>query len=551
VSGKVRLRIVGGAVHDPTNGVDGEERDVCIEDGRIVASLPDGSPTLDARGMVVMPGGVDIHAHFASSSCNHARRLIPDEHAADPVPAPTLAEGESRSGSGGTVPSTFTTGYRYAGLGYTTAFDAAVAPLLARHSHAELDDTPCVDGGIFILMGNDEYLLRQIERGERDRARDYAAWLLGAAGAYAVKIVNPGGIEAWKSGQRNVTGLDDEVSGRKVTPRAILETLTDAANQLGLPHPVHIHCNNLGVAGNAATTLASMETLAGRRSHFTHLQFHSYGGEPGKSWSSAAAKVMEYVNAHSEVSVDVGQVMFGPALTITADAPVEYLLHKSSGRRWTNIDIELESGCGIVPLAYKEKAAVSALQWVVGLELFLLSQDPWRVVLSTDHPNGGSFLSYPALIQLLMDRTVRDDGLKQVNQKFLAGSALADGLTREYTLNEIAIVTRAGPARLLGLRAKGHLGVGADADVTIYSRDPDIARMFAAPRYVLKAGSVIVEEGQLRRAPAGRRLRLAPGYDDAVVSDLRKHFEAYSSVSFDNYPVRDLRDGPMPVGSDA
>lgn len=545
MSGETPLRIVGGAVHDPANGVDGEVRDVCMEGGRIVTSLPDGAPTLDARGMVVMPGGVDIHAHFASSSCNHARRLIPEEHAADPVSAPALSEGEPRSGSGGTVPSTFTTGYRYAGLGYTTAFDAAVAPLLARHSHAELDDTPCVDGGIFALMGNDEYLLRQIERGERDRARDYAAWLLGAAGAYAVKIVNPGGVEAWKTGQRNVTGLDEEVSGRKVTPRAILETLTDAANRLGLPHPVHIHCNNLGVAGNAATTLASMHALSGRRAHFTHLQFHCYGGEPGKGWSSAAALVMEYVNDHAEVSVDVGQVMFGPAMTITADAPVEYLLHKSSGRRWTNIDIELETGCGIVPLAYKEKAAVSALQWVVGLELFLLSRDPWRVVLSTDHPNGGSFLSYPALIQLLMDRSVRDERLKQLNPRFLAGSALADGLAREYTLNEIAIVTRAGPARLLGLRDKGHLGVGADADVTVYARDPDIARMFSTPRYVVKAGTLIVEEGQLRRAPRGRRLRLTPGYDHAVLRDLRKHFEAYSTVSFDNYAVRGLRDAPM------
>jgi formylmethanofuran dehydrogenase subunit A len=150
-----------------------------------------------------------------------------------------------------------------------------------------------------------------------------------------------------------------------------------------------------------------------------------------------------------------------------------------------------------------------------------------------------------------MDRSVRDERLKQANPKFLAGSALADGLAREYTLNEIAIVTRAGPARLLGLRAKGHLGAGADADVTIYSRDPDIAKMFSMPRYVVKAGSVIVEEGQLRRAPAGKRLRLAPGYDDAVVSDLRKHFEAYSSVSFDNYPVRDLPGAPMAMGSGA
>jgi formylmethanofuran dehydrogenase subunit A len=254
---------------------------------------------------------------------------------------------------------------------------------------------------------------------------------------------------------------------------------------------------------------------------------------------------MEYVNSHPELSVDVGQVMFGPATTITADAPVEYLLYKSSGRRWTNIDIELETGCGIVPLVYKERAAVAALQWAVGLEIFLLSEDPWRVVLSTDHPNGGSFLSYPALIQLLMDRSVRDQRLMQVNPKLLAGSALADGLAREYTLNEIAIVTRAGPARLLGLKHKGHLGPGADGDVTVYSRDPDIAKMFSTPRYVVKGGALVVEEGQLRRAPTGGRLRVAPQYDAAVLPDLRRHFSAYSTVSFDNYPVRDLPGTPL------
>jgi formylmethanofuran dehydrogenase subunit A len=545
VTGAGRLRIAGGTLYDPANGVDGEVRDICIEDGRVVTDVPQGTPTLDARGMIVMPGGVDIHSHFASSSCNHARRLLPEEHSADPVRAPTLDEGIiGRSGSGGTVPSTFTTGYRYAGLGYTTVFDAAVAPVMARHSHAELEDTPCVDGGFFALMGNDEYLLRQIAAGERERARDYAGWLLGATGAYAIKIVNPGGIEAWKSGQRNLSGLDEALATHGVTPRAILETLTDAANQLKLPHPVHIHCNNLGLPGNVAVTLESMQALAGRRAHFTHIQFHSYGG-PG--WSSAAAPIIEYVNGHPEISIDVGQVMFGPATTITADGPVEYLLHKSSGRKWVNIDIELETGCGIVPFQYKEKAAVSALQWVIGLELFLLSADPWRVVLSTDHPNGGSFLSYPALIQLLMDRGVRDERIKQINPKLLAGSALADGLTREYTLNEIAIITRAAPARLLGLRQKGHLGAGADADVTVYSRNTDLAQMFSAPRYVIKAGELVVEEGQLRRAPAGRRLHVRPGYDEALLPDLRRHFETYSTVAFENYPVEGITDEPLPL----
>jgi formylmethanofuran dehydrogenase subunit A len=207
----------------------------------------------------------------------------------------------------------------------------------------------------------------------------------------------------------------------------------------------------------------------------------------------------------------------------------------------------LETGCGIVPFFYKDKASVASLQWAVGLELFLLSTDPWRVVLSTDHPNGGSFLSYPALIQLLMDRSVRDERLKQINPKLLAGSALADGLPREYTLNEIAIITRAGPARLLGLRNKGHLGPGADADITVYAKDSDIANMFASPRYVLKAGELLVEEGQLRRAPRGRRLRLQPAFDEAVLPDLKRHFDAYSTVAFENYPVGGISDDPLPL----
>ena len=543
------LRIANGTVYDPANDVNGQVRDICMDAGHIVADVPAGARTIDARGMVVMPGGVDIHSHVAGASVNLARRLLPEEHDADPAARPELLEGEplARSGSGGTVPSTFTTGYRYAGLGYTTVFDAAIAPLTARLAHADLDDTPIVDAGFFVVMGNDDYLLRLIDAGEQTAARDYAAWLLGAAGGYAIKVVNPGGIELWKRGDRARTELDTPIGSSRVTPRAILETLVDAASALRLPHAAHIHCNNLGVAGNVATTLDSMRAVDGRRAHFTHLQFHSYAAAPDGGWRSGARELVEYVNAHPEVSADVGQVMFGPATTLTADGPVEYLLHASSGRKWVNVDVELETGCGIVPYTYRERAAVAALQWTVGLELFLLSGDPWRLVLSTDHPNGGSFLSYPELIRLLMDRAYRDAQLARVNPKLLAGSALTDGLAREYSLHEIAIITRAGPARLLGLRAKGHLGVGADADVTVYNRDDNAAEMFATPRYVVKGGSLVVEDGHLRRAPAGGRLYVRPEFDRAVEHGLQRHFDRYSTVSFDHYPVRVLPGAPCAI----
>ena len=229
--------------------------------------------------------------------------------------------------------------------------------------------------------------------------------------------------------------------------------------------------------------------------------------------------------------------MFGDAMTMTADAPVSERLRDITGGKWVNADTEVETGCGIVPFTYREKNYVHALQWGIGLELFLLSRDPWRLVLSTDHPNGGSFLSYPRLIRLLMDREFRNEQLRKANKKAIQSTVLLDDLDREYSLEEIAIITRAGPARLLGLRDKGQLGVGADADVTLYDDRPDREEMFATPRYVIKGGRVVVRDGELVEALAGDLLRVAAQHDPAIEDVLRDRFEERYTVQFDSYPV--------------
>jgi len=526
------LRIAGGRVYDPANGVAGEERDLCLSDGKVVDDVPAHAPRIDARGMVVMPGGVDIHAHIAGPKVNAARRLAPEEHREDVVDRTAIM----RSGTGGTVPSTFVTGYRYALLGYTTVVEAATPPLAARHVLGELRDTPMIDALFLLLMGNNLALFDLIRR-DPGRLRDAIAWWLEATGGYGVKLVNPGGVERWKHANGNVTSLDDDVVG--ITPRRVIDAIAGAVHELGLPHPVHVHCNNLGVSGNWRTTLDTLRTLEGRRAHLAHVQFHSYGGRPGGRPRSRAPELAEYLGAHPEFSADVGQVMFGPATTMTADAPVSALLRDVTGGKWVNADTEVETGCGIVPFTYREKNYVHALQWGIGLELFLLSRDPWRLVLSTDHPNGGSFLSYPRLIRLLMDRDFRNEQLRRANKRAIQRTVLLDDLDREYTLEEIAIITRAGPARLLGLRDKGHLGVGADADVTIYDERADREEMFATPRYVIKAGRVVVRDAELVEAVAGDLLRVAAPYDPAVDDVLRARFEERYSVQFDSYPVRE------------
>ncbi|MGD0099770.1 MAG: formylmethanofuran dehydrogenase subunit A [Acidobacteriota bacterium] len=526
------LRIINGEVYDPINNINGEVREICIDDGRIVAS-GNGGRTIDAAGMVVMPGGVDMHCHIAGPKVNTARKMRPEDHRLDPVPRTSI----TRSGVGKTVPSTFATGYRYAAMGYTTAFDAAVPPLAARHAHEEFSDTPVIDKGFFVLMGNNEFIMQQIAAGEHERLRHYVAWLLNATRGYAVKLVNPGGVELWKF-RGNAQTIDDEISGFGVTPRQIIVSLAEASMELHLPHPVHIHCNNLGIAGNWQTTLETMKALDGRRGHLAHVQFHSYGGRPGGLFTSRVPELAEYVNTHTNLTVDIGQVLFGETTSLTGDGPLAYMLHQISGRKWVNVDVENEEGCGIVPIEYKDKNYVHTTQWAIGLEWFLLVRDPWRIALSTDHPNGASFVAYPQIIRLLMDREYRRDILKTVNPKAIAKTTLLDQ-DREYSLFEIAIITRAGPARLLGLNSKGHLGIGADADVTIYDKQEDKEEMFSNPRYVIKEGEVLVEDGHIRKETYGQTLFVAPRFDPAVEKEIREYFDKYYTIEFENYPVQD------------
>ena len=81
--------------------------------------------------------------------------------------------------------------------------------------------------------------------------------------------------------------------------------------ELGVTHPLHIHGCNLGIPGNIETTLDTIRAADGLRIHMTHTQFLSYGTEGDKKFSSGAAQLAELVNKTQNVSIDVGQVLFG------------------------------------------------------------------------------------------------------------------------------------------------------------------------------------------------------------------------------------------------
>jgi formylmethanofuran dehydrogenase subunit A len=538
------VKLAGGRIFDPANRRDGEIGDLWIRDGRIIADPgPGATPdeTHDLAGKLVMAGATDIHSHIAGGKMNIARMLMSEEHNTH-VHA---AHGLCGCGSGIATPSTLTTGYRYAEMGFTAAFEPAMLGMNARHTHLEMADIPLLDTGGYLVLGNDDFLLELMASGAGQSAvNDYVGWMLTATQSLAIKVVNPGGINAFKFNQRTLD-LDEAGPHYGLTPRTVLTTLARAVHDLGLPHPLHVHGCNLGVPGNVATTLETIKATSGLPLHMTHIQFHSYGTEGDRKFSSGAAAIAEAVNRSPNLSVDIGQVMFGQTITASADTMAQRgTAAVGHPRKWVSMDIECEAGCGVVPFRYRDKSFVNALQWAIGLELFLLLDDPWRVFLTTDHPNGAPFTFYPELIRLLMDRDYRMAKLAEIHPDAPAHTTLGS-ITREYSLTEIAVMTRAAPARILGLEDRGHLGVGAIGDITVYTDQPNRAAMFEKPDLVFKNGQVIVRDGKIVSLVEGFTHTVRPGYDDLIERRIAKHFEERMGLRLESFRIKDdeIRNG--------
>jgi len=545
------LLIKNGFVYDPLNGIDGERMDIAVCDGKVVERV-EKAKIVDASGMVVMPGGVDIHSHIAGAKVNAGRLMRPEDHYKDVEPKTS----KTRSGVGYSIPSTFTTGYRYSRMGWTTVMDPAMPPLKARHTHEELNDTPMLDKSAYPLLGNNWFVLEHLSAKEYEECAAYVAWMMNATKGYAIKIVNPGGLEAWGFG-RNVRDIDDPVPNFDITPREIIQGMCKVNQLLNLPHTIHVHTNNLGKPGNYTTTLETMkcvENLATDEKpviHITHCQFSAFAGEDWRSFTSASEEIADYVNDHNHVTLDMGQIVFTNTTTMTADGPFQFILYELTGNKWMNNDVEAETSSGIVPFHYKRKSFVHATQWSIGLELALRIKDPWKILLTTDHPNAGPFTSYPQVITWLMSRKAREEVMEKISSRAKRKAALS-AMDREYTLYEIAVTTRAGQAKALGLKNKGHLGAGADADIAIYDLNPEktdptkhpatIKRAFKNSAYTIKDGQIVVKNGEVTKSVRGTTYWLnvkAPPCLLEVEPELRRIFEDYYTIKYENYVVPD------------
>lgn len=260
---------------------------------------------------------------------------------------------------------------------------------------------------------------------------------------------------------------------------------------------------------------------------------------------------MDYVNANKNITCDIGQVTLDETTTMTADGPFEYHLNQLNHIKWANVDVELETGSGVVPYIYDKNIKVCGIQWAIGLELALYAKDLMRVHITTDHPNAGPFTRYPCVIKWLMSEKARKATLDTMKwkDKVIAASNIAS-MDRELGLYEIAMMTRAGPAKALGLAAiYGSLVKGADGNVAIYNLDANdlpsdpelIEAAFQNTAYTIKEGVVVVKDGEIIAEPHKYTLwtKVNMPENAQVMHDIKEKFTKNYTVNLENYAVFD------------
>ncbi|MCJ2085725.1 formylmethanofuran dehydrogenase subunit A [Methylobacterium sp. E-005] len=531
--------IRGGRVVDPTasrNSVG----DVWIEDGRVI-DPPGREPdqVIDAAGCVVMAGGVEVHSHIAGGNVITSRLLLPDLYVSEAAP-----EGHPFAHAGGAAAWI---GSTYARMGYTTAVEPAMPPTHALATQLELADIPLLDRGALTVMGNDDQLLQLLrERQGGNAVRDLVSLSVAQSRGLGVKCINAGGASAFKDGALRLS-LDDEIPCYGLSTRQIMGSLLDAVEEIGVPHPLHVHCNNLGLPGADDSFMATLDAAEGRRIHFAHAQFYAYGAvdpaNPGTGgFRSAAERIAQAITDNPNATLDIGQVVFGQTVTVSLDILRQFAGRKGANpKKWVLNAGDAEGG-GVVPFLYRPKGPTSSLQWAIGLEIMLLSTDPERTILTTDHPNGGPFTQYPRIIHLLMDKSERDREIATL-PKIVGERSGLPGLEREYTLSEIAQLTRSGPAKLLGLSDRGHLRAGARADVAVYRDDANRTAMFTAAKLVLKDGMPIVEDGEVVEWRSGRTLSLTVESDRAMAKRADTYLTERFGEGLDSFAVPDAAFG--------
>jgi len=541
-----RLLVKNGFVFDPFNKIEGETKDILIEDGKVIDKFASNSDVqeIDAKGKIVVPAAVEIHSHIASQQLNWVRLL-------------GLNNIDFRNYWHGLTLNTIAK--NYISNGYTFILEANVFPSLTKQTIYDLKRLPVLDKAFLLNASNLWALELEFQKKMVEEGAFFLSNLLEKVKGFGLKAYNPFEAEYWNwKVVRN--SLSEKGRLFNFTPMEVYENLAKYVEYLGLPHSIHAHIEGYETnfsMNNVLLTLNHIKSLnlkaspkndfTIKRSQIFHLAHASSYNIEGNN-----SELIKFYKENPDFDMDLGFIGFNEINPlITSDRHlINKLIHSTESAKIFRSSVESEGDSFAALRSFSKKNKDDCIMWANAIDL-ALNISPWQLQFSFNYPNYADVKNVPEIATWLISHEVREHFMKDMDYGFLNDNSLSNN-TKTLTFNDFVILTRTSPAKSLGIgNIKGNLGLGADGDLNILNlnlNNTDISKNYenfksalSNMEYVIKAGEIIKHHEKINLNSSGKILcasgRLEKEITKSILAKKEAFYQKYYSNFYDSYNI--------------
>ena len=541
-----KLLVKNGFVFDPFNSIEGEKKDILIQDGKVVDKFVSSSDIkeIDAKRKTVIPAALEIHAHVASQQLNWVRLLGSNNQ-------------EFQNLWNGLTLNTIAKDY--ISNGYTFILEANVFPSLTKQTIFDLKRLPVLDKAFLLNTSNLWALELEFQKELVEEGAVLLSNLLEKVKGFGLKAYNPFEAEYWnwKVVRKNLTE-----KGRlfNFAPMDVYGKLSRFVEHLGLPHSIHAHIEgyesqyskeNLTATLNKVKSLGlkpnTKNDLGIKRSQIFHLAHASSYNIDGDN-----SELIKFYNENQDFDMDLGFIGFNTINPlITSDRHLINKLNNSPNPyKLIRSSVESEGDSFATLRKFSKKTKEDCLMWANAIDL-ALNITPWQLQFSINYPNYANITDLPEIASWLISNNAREQFMADMEAGFLKDNSLISN-SKLLSFNDFIILTRSSPAKSLGIGSiKGNLGLGADGDLNILDlnlNDTDISRDYEKFKsalsnieYVIKAGEVIKDHDIIDLNSSGKIFWASgkPEKEDtkSILAKKADFYQKYYSNFYNSYDM--------------
>ncbi|MHA1478897.1 MAG: hypothetical protein ACTSPU_11925, partial [Promethearchaeota archaeon] len=374
-----KLLVRNGFVFDPFNNIEGDTKDILIEDGKVVDKFASSSDVkeIDAKGKTVIPAAVEIHAHVASQQLNWVRLLGSTNQEFQNLWNGLTLNAIAKD---------------YISNGYTFILEANVFPSLTKQTIFDLKLLPVLDKGFLLNPSNLWALELEFQKEMVEEGAVFLSNLLEKVKGFGLKAYNPFEAEYWnwKKVRKNLTE-----KGRlfNFAPMEVYEKLPRFVEYLGLPHSIHAHIEGYETQyakENLLTTLNKVKSLGLKpnpkndfeikRSQIFHLAHGSSYNLDGNN-----SELIKFYSKNQDFDMDLGFIGFNTINPlITSDRHlINKLIKSTDSSNLIRSSVESEGDSFATLRKFSKKKKEDCVLWANAIDL-ALNISPWQLQFSVN-----------------------------------------------------------------------------------------------------------------------------------------------------------------------